>query len=208
VVIASQDFSVFSHVHPEDFGALSPEMKKTARYPVRFSFPKAGRYIIGIDFAVREQLFSKQFLVAVTGEPKMGPPGKDFSREKRFGGLEVTFASAPERIVAGKEVTLSYLFRKNGKPVDDLEPYLSAPMHLAIISSDLSRFMHTHGEVPGMTGAGHHEHHGEMHMAVPDRFGPNIEVHVEFPVKGLYEIFGQLRHRGKVIDTSFMVEVE
>jgi Cu+-exporting ATPase len=130
------------------------------------------------------------------------------SREKRFGNLDVTLASMPERITAGKEVILSYLFRKKGKPVTDLEPYLSAPMHLAIISRDLTHFIHTHGEVPGMPSMGHDEHHMQMKMTVPDKFGPTIEIHVVFPAKGLYQIFGQVGHEGKVIVTSFMVEVE
>jgi Cu+-exporting ATPase len=208
VVIASQDFSVFSHIHPQDFGPITSEMKKTAQYHVRFTFPKAGRYIIGIDFAVKGQPISKHFVVNVTGEPQMGPPKKDFSREKRFEGLDVKFATMPERITAGNEVTLSYLFKNNGKQVTDLEPWLSAPMHLAIISGDLTHFIHTHGEVRGMPTMGHHEHNMKMDMSVPKKFGPNVEVHVVFPAKGLYQIFGQVGYHGKVIPTSFMVEAE
>jgi hypothetical protein len=208
VVIASQDFSVFAHIHPQDFGSITPEMKKTALYPVRFTFPKAGRYLIGIDFAVNDQPLSKHFLVDVAGEPKMGPPKQDFSRAKRFGDLDVTFASAPELITSGKEVTLSYIFRKSGEPVTDLEPWLSAPMHLAIISANLTHFIHTHGELPGMPAMGHNEQHMQMKMTVPKNFGPKVEVHVVFPAAGLYQIFGQVGYQGKVITTSFMVRVE
>jgi hypothetical protein len=209
VIIASQDFSVFAHIHPEDFGPITTEMKKFARYPVRFTFPKAGRYIIAIDFAVQEQLISKHFLIDVVGAPKMGFPTRDLSREKRFGDLDVKLSSMPERITAGKEVVLSCLFRKNGESVTDLEPYLSAPMHLAIISNDLTHFMHTHGEVPGMSSMGHNAHHMQMmKMAIPDKFGPTVEIHVVFPAKGLYQIFGQVGHQGKVIVISFMVAVE
>jgi len=206
VVIASQDFSVFAHIHPQDFGPITGEMKKTAKYPVRYAFPKAGRYIVGLDYAVKGEPVSKHFIVNVTGGPEMGPPKKDLDREKRFGDLEVRFSSMPEHITAGKEVMLSYLFRENGKPVTDLEPYLSAPMHLAIISGDLEHFIHTHGEIPGMPAMEHHEHH--MQMTVPKQFGPQIDVPVVFPVKGLYQIFGQVGYQGRVILTSFMVEVE
>jgi len=45
-------------------------------------------------------------------------------------------------------------------------------------------------------------------MDIPREFGPEIDVHVVFPAKGLYQIFGQVGHQGKVIATSFMVEVE
>ena len=206
VVIAGQDFSVFAHIHPQDFGPITPEMKKTARYHVRFTFPKAGRYIIGIDFAVKGRPVSKHFLVHVAGGPEMGHPGKDLDREKRFGGLDVKFSSKPKRITAGKEVTLSYLFTKNGKAVTGLEPYLAAPMHLAIISEDLNHFIHTHGEIPGMSPMGHDEE--SMQMTVPKKFGPEIDVHLVFPSRGLYHIFGQVGHKGRVILTSFMVEVE
>jgi len=206
VVIASQDFSVFAHIHPEDFGPITGEMKKSAHYSVRYTFPKAGRYITAIDYVANGRAVSKHFIIDVAGGSEMGPLKKDLNREKRFGDLDVRFSSMQEHIQAGKEVMLSYLFRRNGKEVTGLEPYLSAPMHLAIISGDLTHFIHTHGEIPGMAPMEHHEHH--MQMAVPQQFGPQIDVHVVFPVRGLYQIFGQVGYQGKVILTSFMVEVE
>ncbi len=206
VVIASQDFGVFAHVHPEDFGSITPEMMKAARYPVRFAFPEAGRYIVGVDFAKNDQSYSRHFTVDVSGEPKMGKLAKDFARSKRFGNLDVTLSSSPKRITAGKEVVLTYVFERDGNPVTDLEPYLSATMHLAIISGNLSYFMHTHGEVPGMPGMEHAGHH--MHMTVPERFGPRIDVRTVFPSRGLYQIYGQIQRGGEVVLTSFMVEVK
>ncbi len=206
VIITSQDFSVFAHIHPEDFGPVTPQMKRTAQFPVKYNFPKAGRYLIGVDFAVGQQLFSRHFTVDVSGGTKPGPVKKDFSGEKRFGDYDVTFSSTPKVIRAGKEVTLGYFFRKDGKPVTDLAPYLSAPMHVAIISADLNNFIHAHGEVPGMSSAGHEM--GEMNMTVPATFGPRIDVDTVFPAKGVYQIFGQVQHHGKIILTSFMVQVE
>lgn len=206
VVIVAQDFSVFAHIHPEDFGPITPAMKKTSKFSVRYTFPKAGRYLIGVDFAKGDQLFSKHFLVNAAGETGMGFTNMDLSRKKRFGDLQVGLAFEPESITAGQEVTLRYFFKSNREPVTDLEPYLSAPMHLSIISADLEHFIHTHGELPGKPSMGQHEHH--MHMAVPQKFGPKIDAHVVFPVKGLYQIFGQVGHQGEIILTSFMVEVK
>jgi hypothetical protein len=206
VVIVSQDFRVFAHIHPRDFERLTPEVLKSGRFFVRFTFPRAGRYIVGLNFAVKGQPISRHFIINVAGEPKMTSLKKDSSREKRFGGLDVTLATVPERVTANKAAVLSYVFKKNRKPVTDLEPWLAAPMHLAIVSSDLKYFMHVHGEVLGMLSPDHHEDH--MHMTVPRKFGPGIEVHVTFPAKGVYEVFGQVGHEGKVILTKFMVEVE
>ena len=205
VVITSRDFRVFAHIHPEDLGPITPDMKKTARFPVKFNFPKAGSYIIGVDFAAGERLISGHFLVEVSGAPHLGILQKDFSRKKRFGGYEVTLTSLPETIRAGEEVTLNYNFKKQNKPVTDLEPYLSAPMHVAIISADLKYFMHEHGELHGIS---HSNYKNGMHMAMPGRFGPQITVHAVFPARGVYQIFGQVEHNGKVILTSFMVKVE
>jgi hypothetical protein len=208
VVIASADFSVFAHIHPEDFGPITEEMRKKAEYPVQFTFPKAGEYIIAVDSAVEDRHFSEHFTVEVTGKPKMGSYREDLSRERRFGDYQVALSSVPGKIVAGKEAVLKYTIKKDGEPVRDLEPYLAAPMHVAIISSDLDDFIHAHGEIPG-TAQGHHRMgHEEMHMSLPEKFGPELDVPVVFPGKGLYQIFSQVRHKGKVILLSFMIEVE
>ncbi|MBF0505489.1 MAG: hypothetical protein HQL09_01515 [Nitrospirae bacterium] len=209
VIIASQDFTVFSHIHPEDFGPITPEMEKTGEYPVHYTFPKPGRYLIGVDLAVKDELISKHFDIDVAGEPGMGMPAADFSGKKKFGDYEVTLSAKPARIATGKEVTLTYNFTENGKPVGDLEPYIAAEMHVAIISTDLRQFMHEHGMLPGMKATEQEMHHMMMHHGgIAAKFGPVIEVHTVFPVRGVYGIFGQVMHRGKVILTRFMVEVE
>lgn len=206
VIIASKDFSVFAHIHPEDLGPITPEMIKTARFPARYIFPKAGQYFIAVDSAVKDSPFSEHFSVDVTGEPGMGSMKKDFAREKKFGDYTVTLSSTPERISAGKEAMLSYLIKKNGTLVNDLQPYLSAPMHIAVISADLNNFIHAHGELPGMPSV--QSHGGHHHMTIPEKFGPRIEAHLTFPAKGVYQIFSEVKHGGKVILASFMVEVE
>jgi len=207
VIIASQDFSVFAHIHPEDFGTVTAQMKKIGQFPVQFNFPKAGRYLVGVDFAVGSQLFSRHFVLNVSGPTKMGPAKEDFSSEKRFGNYDVALSSTPDVISAGKKITLAYLFKKDGKPVKDLAPYLSAPMHVAIISADLKNFIHAHGEVPGISPHAGHEM-TEMNMEIPAVFGPEIDVDVVLPAKGVYHIFGQVQHHGKIILTSFAIHVE
>lgn len=204
IIIISEDFSVFSHIHPEDFGSTTPDMKKQARFPIRYTFTKAGKYLIAVDGAVKDTHFSKLLSLNVSGEPTMGAMKKDFSREKKFNGYQVTLTSLPQHLRAGQEAHLTYSIKKDGKPVTELEPYLAAPMHIAIVSSDLKNFIHAHGEVPGTSSTHHHDAHG----AVPHHFGPTIEAHVVFPAKGLYQIFSEVKHQGKVLVSEFTVEVE
>lgn len=89
----------------------------------------------------------------------------------------------------------------------NLEPYLAAPMHLAIVSAGLDSFIHTHGEIPD-SGEKHHDHTVMMNMKPPPpAFGPEINAEVVFPKKGLYKVFSEVKHDGQVILIEFMVEV-
>jgi hypothetical protein len=204
VIVVSQDFTVFAHLHPEDFGAVTPEMIRDARFSVNYSFPKAGRYLIALDSAVQDLHFSKQLFIDVAGEPSMAVAVTDFSRTKKSGDYVIRL-TVPEHIKAGQETTLGYFIEKDGKPVADLEPYLAALMHLAVIKADLRNFIHAHGEAPGFPSA---HSAGHIHGTALHGFGPLIEATVIFPVKGVYRVFSEIKHQGKVIVTSFMVNIE
>ena len=149
-IIIGQDLNVFAHIHPDDIGPVTDEMLRRATFPLRFTFPKAGEYLVGLDFAYgrralqQNRRLSKSLVSRVMGEPKI-----DFSTEKDFGEYHVTLKTSPEIIKAGKETMLRYLIKKNVKPVTDLEPYLGAPMHLAVVLTDLTQFIHAHGITPG-----------------------------------------------------------
>ncbi len=74
VVIASQDFSVFAHIHVEDYQPVTPEMLTAAVFHVRYTFPKPGKYLVSVDYTERAYIFSDQFYLNVgTRQP---PPAK------------------------------------------------------------------------------------------------------------------------------------
>lgn len=215
VVIASRDFSVFAHIHAEDAGPITQEMRNNARYMVNYIFPKAGRYIVAVDSAVNGQPFSRHFIVKVAGSPGMTAPVWDFSKERVSGDYSVSLSSSPHPLKSGSVSVLNFVIRKNNRLVPDLEPYLAAAMHVSIISADLNNFIHAHGE-PGEKASAEHNHNmnGEMDMsmhmseAVPAHFGPAIHTEVVFPSKGRYVIFGETKHEGHVITLQFMVNVK
>jgi len=203
-VIVGKDLNVFAHIHPEDIGPVTDEMLRRATFPVRFTFPKAGKYLIGLDFGTADGPYSKTSSIKVDGQPKMGEPKIDFSTEKDFGEYRVTLKISPENIKAGRETTLRYMVKKKEKPVTNLDPYLGAPMHLAVVLADLKQFIHAHGVTPGEP----HSPMGHMHAEPSGKFGPEIEAVIVFPVKGIYKIFSQVKHHGKVILFDFMVNVQ
>jgi hypothetical protein len=85
IIIIGQDPNVFAHIHPEDPGPITDEMRRRATSPLHFMFPKAGAYFVGLDFALPDGLYSQPASLSVEGQPRMGLPMVDTSREKDFG---------------------------------------------------------------------------------------------------------------------------
>jgi len=203
-IIVGRDMRSFAHVHPEDEGPITREMLQKADFPLHFTFPKAGEYLVGADFFAGDEFYSRKFHISVSGKPAMEGAKTDLSTRKYFGEYRVTLSASPMNIKAGEETSLSYIIEKNEKKVTDLNPYLGAAMHIAVVSADLKQYIHIHGSVPGEP----HDHHDHMHTKPPKRFGPEIEADVVFPVKGIYTIFSQVKHHDKVLVFDFMVNVQ
>ncbi len=208
VVIASADFSVYAHIHAEDAGPITPEMLKKAEFPVQYTFPKSGKYLLSLDYTVRAKPFSQQFYVNVGGLPSQAPEQQEFSLYKNFEGYDVRLTTSAN-LKSGKPASLSYHITKDNQPVLDLQPYLSVPMHISVISDDHLKYTHIHGMLPlswldKLTSAGIHA----QHFFMPNKFGPNIQASLTFSSPGVYHIFGEFKHKGKVVPTHFMVNVK
>jgi len=201
-VIISRDLSTFAHIHPEDIGPVTTAMVRKGTFSMLHVFPKAGEYLIGIDFAREDEAQNRTFQVRVADTAGMEAPAVDFTRTKNFGGYRVSLRNSPEIIRAGSETTLEYFIEKDGRAVTDLEPYLAAAMHLAVVPLDLTGFTHAHGVPPG------EQHDGHAHGVTRKRFGPEIESEILFPAPGTYKVFSEVRHKGKVLVFDFMVKVQ
>ncbi len=224
VLIAKEDFSVFAHIHPEDFGPILQQNIDDATFVVKYAFPSEGIYRIAAQVTADGNTVTKQFDRLVGEYP--GPPSiqKDFTNEKTFDGYGVTITPRPTKVVAGSEATITYRVERGGQPVSDLTPYLGAAAHFAIWNADLSveSFAHQHGTVPDhdvsinmIPSAYAHGEEEKMEPAaghdvpheLPEEFGPDIVLTHTFPYPGLWAIFGQFEHEGKVITTKFMIKV-
>jgi methionine-rich copper-binding protein CopC/putative copper export protein len=211
VVIASKDFSVFSHIHAEDLGPITPEMRAASTFAVRYTFPRDGRYLVSVDFTERAYIFSDQFYLDVGSSGAMGnPSSENLSRTEKVDGYDVTLRTSPGTLTAGMPATLDYHIERAGRPVTDLNPYLAVPMHISIIRSDLMGFLHVHGLLPvSATGKMLGESIHASHLFLPNQFGPDIEAtNFAFPSPGTYHVFGEFSAAGKVVVTQFVVRVE
>ena len=211
--IVSEDLDIFGHVHPEDSGVVTGEMRESGRYTVRLTFPRAGGYLIAVDLATADGEASRVFPLTVQGEAIAGYPATDMALRKdvRSYPLERDAMTGPVSIVAseatptytvtlaaghldaGVPAELRFRFEQDDAPLRDMEPYLGAGMHLLAVKEDLSQAMHLHGTPIGGSGG---------------LFGPDMLAETFFGEPGRYALFAQAKHNGSLIIARFMVEVE
>jgi hypothetical protein len=101
----------------------------------------------------------------------------------------------PRIPTAGTHAMLMFRLVDRGQPVTNLEPYMGAMGHCAIISQDTQMFLHCHPE--------------QLYPCGPDsRGGPVIAFHTAFPSAGRYKIWGQFKRDGKIVVADFVVDVK
>ncbi len=206
VIVISRDMSVFRHVHPDDQSGFTLDDVQKGELAVPFTFPKAGEYLIAVDYANQLRHESRQFRVQVGGYPQQTEIMK-YSSPADFGGVNVVFHYSS--LLSGTPSVIRYSFSKDSAPVMDIVPYLGAAMHIAVVKNDLSEFVHTHGEwhPPGYV-ASQNVSLSHVHTPPPEKFGPTVEAHVLFPSPGLYTIFGEFKRGTSVTPTKFTVQVD
>ncbi|MSR76120.1 MAG: hypothetical protein EXS68_00835 [Candidatus Ryanbacteria bacterium] len=199
MIIVSEDLGTFMHIHPDDFGPITDDMRDKGEYTLYATFPKVGTYELATGFSHKGHEGTVRNTITVPGgKPTPVTITKNTMREEKFDGFTVSLKTGPDQIQSGMPAHLEYTMTKaDGTPVGDMASYLGAPMHLAIWSYDLGYFLHTHGEVPGY---GHE-------VPADAVFGPMIDAHTTFPYPGLYRLFAQFSRSGDVYTTTFDIAV-
>lgn len=191
LIIVGEDLSYFAHIHPK------LESNGEA-FTIVHTFPEAGRYKLWVDFKPKGGIQNVlPFVTEVKGLPAHNPvlPVHDgiYIKESSDRKYQISLNLSQEDIVANKDVDIVFSISDvAGNPVMDLEPLMGAGGHSVIISSDIVEFLHVHPteEVePNWKG------------------GPHVSFRTIFPKPGLYKVWGQFQHRGKIIIADFILKV-
>jgi Cu+-exporting ATPase len=194
LIATRADLGTFAHVHPEPTdtpGVLATTM----------TFPTAGEYIVNTEFRLRGAMGDVHDRTTVTVAGQAPAPARlaESGRTRVVDGVEVTLSGDIE---AGGTSDLHFTFRdtSTGRPVTTLRPYLAAAGHVVVMRGDGQTFAHEHADV--------RDEDGDPVFALPgQRFGPELEVHADFPTPGLHQVWGQFRlGTGRVVTVPFTVD--
>lgn len=194
LIVTRADLGSFAHVHPRPTG-------RPGQLAVDVTFPTAGRYIINTEFRRQGQMagvHSRQVLT-VPGTAPAPVPLVAGPRSVVVGGVRVELHGDAK---AGGRSDLRYVLTDaaTGEPVDDLRPYLAAAGHVVVMRADGTTFAHEHAEAT--------DSDGRPVLALPGTtFGPELDVHAEFPTAGTYRLWAQFRLAdGDVLTVPFTVQ--
>ncbi len=178
LIVVRRDGAEFRHLHPE--------IDEHGTWTVPVSFDEPGVYRAFADFSAggeQETLAADLFVSGGEFEarPLPAPRAVDSTH-----GYEVRLAAGEPR--AGEHSELSFAVSRDGRPVEDLAPYLGAQGHLVALREGDLAFLHVHPE------------EGET--------APNeIVFDATFPTAGRYRLYLQFKHEGLVRTVEYTVEV-
>ena len=194
LIATREDLGTFAHIHPQPTG-------QPGQLAVEITFPTSGRYIINTEFRRQGDMADvhDRQVITVAG-PRPAPVTLTTGpSEVIVDGVRVRLDGAAE--TGGvSDLHFTVTDAATGRPVDDLQPYLAAAGHIVIMRGDGRTFAHEHAEVADADG--------RPVFAVPGTtFGPDLQVHAEFPTAGVYQLWAQFRLAdGGVVTAAFTVQ--
>jgi hypothetical protein len=194
LLVVSRDLSEFWHIHP----VLAADNV----FRVSHVFPNGGDYRLYLDYTPSGAPNRIQpFDLKVEGKPRPAVPLTVTKDEAIGGGMKMVM-TMDKPLRAGEDIgfSMSVTNAASGAPIHDLQPYLGAWAHIAIVSEDGQDFLHVHPiEDPGQLAAAN---------ARPGLETPSvIRTKTGFRHPGLYKIWVQIQRNNHVTDMAFVVRV-
>ncbi len=182
LIVVRRDLSGFQHVHPV--------LSDGGTWTVDLDLARGGSYrayadVVPADLGHNVVLGTDLDVAGDYAPLDLPAPATTTTVE----GYDVTLAGDPE---PGVETQLTYSVSRDGRPVDDLQPYLGAYGHLVTIRDSDLAYLHTHPAEEAVAG---------------ESGGPDIEFMTTFPTAGTYRLFLDFQVGGQVRTAELTVEV-
>lgn len=135
LIVVSKDLKEFQHIHPD--------IKAPGKMAVTTTFPKAGQYMMYMQFTPKddgEYTLTKELQVA-SGKTAKAVIKEDL-KDKVVEGYTLKLPYYPT--AAELEGPMEVAIQKNGKDIDYVDSFLGAGGHGVMISDDLTQFLHIH----------------------------------------------------------------
>jgi len=179
LIVAGRDLTSFQHLHPA--------RAADGTWTVPANLPGAGDYRVFADFtpAAETESLTLGADLHVGGDyrPAALP---ETGRSVTVDGYTVTLTGD---LTAGQAGRLAFAVSKDGRPVDDLDPYLAAYGHLVVLRAGDLGYLHVHPD--GEPGDG---------VTKP---GPEVDFTATAPSAGDYRLFLDFQHAGTVHTAAF-----
>ncbi len=191
LIATRDDLGTFAHIHPQP-------TDRPGELAVDITFPTAGRYIINTEFRRQGEMadLHDRQLITIAGSTPAPVVPLEGPRSVIVDGTRVQL-DGNAKAGGVSDLHFSVTDAADGRPVDDLQPYLAAAGHIVIMRADGRTFAHEHAAVVDADG--------RPVFALPGTtFGPELDVHAEFPTAGIYQLWAQFRLAdGTVITAPF-----
>jgi len=192
---------------------LHPDQAATGFFDIDLPSLPAGDYRIFGD-VVHETGFAETAVGHVTlpeihGRPLTGDDSGGAATSDLGGGYSMVWQREKTKPIHAKDVTLFAfaIHGPDGKPVNDLEPYMGMGGHAEFVKRDGSVFAHVHPTGSVSMASIAVASPAAMAAMHENTVGPVVSFPFGVPTPGQYRIFVQLKRAGKVETGTFDLEV-
>ncbi len=211
VIIVSRDLNDFYH--------LQPPQREDGTFLINdLIFPRGGDYKIYAEVKSNKfNPFMKMFDLKISGSEQESSKLKpDDSLQKELDGLIVSLRNEG-KLVAGEPIVLRYrvVEAASKKPIQEFDEYLGEKAHFVAINEGLNEFLHSIAHEAGRSYVKHSHDHQEssIHEQEDESLLPISEratflTELTFPKEGIYKIWAEFMHNGKLFTVPFVVNVQ
>jgi hypothetical protein len=171
LIAVRRDMRDYQHVHPR--------LTEDGTWEVDLRLSDPGSYRVFADFNRGGESHTLGTDVSVPGRFDPRPLPEPSERASTEDGYQVR--------LAGDGAELRFTVEKDGRELEDIEPYLGARGHLVALREGDLAYLHVHPESDATEGR-------------------DIRFAVEYPSEGRYRLFLQFKHDGRVHTAAFTRE--